>query len=151
MSDMKTVLTDENDERFHDLVMELDKGYFERIGEDLQKYESYNEFKKPHVVILALDGDNAVACASYRIFDEDSVEFNRVFVKKEYRKRGIAYCLIKQLERLVVEKNFKQSYIVTGKRNSAAISLYEKLNYHIIDNFDQFEDDDVVICMKKEF
>ena len=151
MSDMKTVLTDENDERFHDLVMELDKGYFERIGEDLQKYESYNEFKKPHVVILALDGDNAVACASYRIFDEDSVEFKRVFVKKEYRKRGIAYCLIKQLERLVVEKNFKQSYIVTGKRNSAAISLYEKLNYHIIDNFDQFEDDDVVICMKKEF
>ena len=148
---MKTVLTDETDERFHNLVSELDKGYFERIGEDLKKYENYNEFKNPHIVILAMDGNNPVACASYRIFDEDSVEFKRVFVKKEYRKRGIAYCLIRNLEKIVMINNFKYSYIVTGKKNFAAINLYKKLDYQVIDNIGQFSDDDVVICMKKEF
>ena len=148
---MKTVLTDETDERFHNLVSELDKGYFERIGEDLKKYENYNEFKNPHIVILAMDGNNPVACASYRIFDEDSVEFKRVFVKKEYRKRGIAYCLISNLEKIVMINNFKYSYIVTGKKNFAAINLYKKLDYQVIDNIGQFSDDDVVICMKKEF
>ena len=151
MSSMDTIYTDEKDERFLELVGELDRGYYERIGDELSKYDSYNEFKDPHVVILAVDNDNVVACASYRAFGNDSVEFKRVYVKSEYRKRGIAYNLIKKLEKSAVQSDFKYSYIVTGKNNQPAIRLYEKLNYHLIDNFGQFKDDDVVVCMKKEF
>ena len=148
---MDTIFTDENDKRFLKLVDELDRGYYERIGDELSKYENYNEFKDPHVVILAFDNDIAIACASYRSFDNESVEFKRVFVKKEYRKRGIAYNIIKQLEKLAIKSNFKYSYIVTGKNNHAAIKLYEKLNYELIDKFGQFKNDDSVICMKKKF
>ena len=151
MSNMDTVFSDEKDERFLKLVDELDAGYYERIGDELSKYDNYNEFKNPHVVLLALDNDTAVACASYRIFDNDSVEFKRIYVKKEYRKRGIAYYLIVQLEKSVIERNFRYSYIVTGKNNHAAIGLYKKLNYELIDNFGQFGDDDRVVCMRKEF
>lgn len=149
--DITIVFTDENDERFQGLVRELDRGYFERIGDGLMKYKEYNEFKKPHIVVLALEGDEAVACASYRKFDNDSVEFKRVFVKRQYQRKGIAYCLMRKLERLATDDGFKHSYIVTGKNNSAAINLYEKMNYQIIDNFGEFKDDNVVICMKKEF
>lgn len=148
---MDTIFTDEKDERFLKLVGELDRGYYERIGEGLSKYDSYNEFKNPHVVILALDNDVAVACASYRVFDNDSVEFKRVYVKKEYRKRGIAHKIIGQLEKSAIRNGFKYSYIVTGKNNLPAIELYKKLNYELIDNFGQFKNDDIVICMKKEF
>ena len=151
MRDMNTVLTDEKDERFLKLVDELDRGYYERIGDELSKYNSYNEFNDPHTVILALDNNVAVACASYRTFDDESVEFKRVYVKKEYRKRQIAYNLIVKLENLAINDDFKYSYIVTGKNNHAAIGLYEKLNYQMTDKFGQFRDDDTVICMKKEF
>ena len=139
---MDTIFTDEKDERFVKLVGELDRGYYERIGEELSKYDS---------VILALDNNDAVACASYRVFDDDSVEFKRVYVKREYRKRGIAYNLIGHLEKSAIRNGFKYSYIVTGKNNQPAIRLYEKLNYELIDNFGQFINDDMVICMKKEF
>ena len=148
---MDTIFTDEKDERFLKLVCELDRGYYDLIGDELSKYDSYNEFNDPHVVILALDNDIEVACASYRTFDDDSVEFKRVYVKKEYRKRGIAYNIITELEKIVIENRFRYSYIVTGKNNNAAIKLYEKLNYKLIDNFGQFINDDEVICMKKEF
>ncbi len=148
---MKTILTDEKDERFLKLVDELDRGYYIRIGDELSKYDRYNEFKVPHVVILLLDSDKPIACASYRVCNKDSVEFKRVYVKKEYRKRGIAYKLIRQLEKDVVDKNFKNSFIITGKNNSPAIGLYEKLNYKLIGKFGQFKDDGNVICMKKEF
>lgn len=148
---MNAILTDENDERFLKLVCELDRGYYERIGDELSKYDSYNEFKDPHRVMLALDDGTAVACASYRPFDDDSVEFKRVYVKKEYRKMGIAYMLITQLEKLAIEEGYGYSYIVTGKNNEPAVRLYEKLNYSLIDNFGQFRDDDAVICMKKKF
>ena len=151
MSNMDTVFSDEKDERFLKLVDELDRGYYERIGDELSKYDSYNEFKNPHVVLLALDNGTPIACISYRVFDNVSVEFKRVYVKKEYRKRGIAYNLIVQLEKSVMERNFRYSYIVTGKNNHAAIGLYEKLNYELIDNFGQFGDDDRVVCMRKEF
>lgn len=148
---MDTVFTDEKDKRFLELVDELDRGYYELIGDELSKYDSYNEFKDPHVVILALDRGIAVACASFRRFDDDSVEFKRVYVKKEYRKRGIAYDIITQLEKRVIKNNFRYSYIVTGKNNIAAIKLYEKLDYQKTDKFGQFKNDDAIICMKKEF
>ena len=45
MKKMKTIFTDEKDERFLNLVGELDKGYYERIGDELSRYDSYNEFK----------------------------------------------------------------------------------------------------------
>ena len=150
MSDMETIFTDEKDERFLELVRELDRGYYERIGDELSKYDSYNEFKDPHVVLLALDNGIAVACASYRVFNEYSVEFKRVYVKKEYRRKGIAYDLITKLEKPAIKDGYRFSYIVTGKNNNAAIKLYEKLNYYLTDKFGQFINDDDVICMKKD-
>lgn len=151
LNKMRTILTNEKDDRFLKLVEELDRGYYERIGDELSKYDDYNEFKSPHVVILLLNNDNPIACASYRVCRKDSVEFKRVYVKKEYRKQGIAFKLIKQLEQDVIGKNFKNSFIVTGKQNFAAIKLYGKLNYKTIPKFGQFKDDESVICMKKEY
>lgn len=148
---MKMVLTNEKDVRFLNLVEELDYGYYLRIGDELEKYNQYNEFKDPHIVMLMMDGDEAIACASYRKFDYQSVEFKRVFVKKEYRKRGIAYKLIKELEKDVIENGYKYSYIVTGINNHAAIGLYEKLDYFKTDKFGQFKEDETVLCMKKDF
>lgn len=148
---MNCILTDEKDERFLKLVEELDYGYYLRIGDELEKYREYNEFKKPHIVLLLLDNDRPVACASYRAFDKQNVEFKRVYVKSEYRKRGIAYRLIRTLERDAIEKGFRHSYIITGKNNKAAIGLYEKLDYAKTDKFGQFREDETVICMKKNF
>ena len=98
-----------------------------------------------------MDDDEAIACASYRASDEKSVEFKRVYVKKQYRKKGIASDIIKELEKDAIEKGFKNSHIVTGKKNHAAIRLYKKLGYFKTDNFEEFREDKTVICMKKNF
>ena len=39
---MDTIFTDEKDERFLKLVDELDRGYYERIGDELSKLIVYN-------------------------------------------------------------------------------------------------------------
>ena len=148
---MKTVITEEKDVRFLKLVRELDKGYYRRIGDGLSKYDKYNSFETPYIVILLIDSGKSVACASYRTLNKDRVEFKRVFVKRGYRRKGIAFKLIKTLERDAIEKGFRHSYIITGKNNIPAIRLYEKLDYHQIPNIKGFEDDDVVISMKKDF
>ena len=58
---------------------------------------------------------------------------------------------IKELEKDAIEKGFKNSHIVTGKKNHAAIRLYKKLGYFKTDNFEEFREDKIVICMKKNF
>lgn len=148
---MKTLITDEKDERFIKLVRELDNGYYQRIGEELSRYDKYNSLETHHVVILLMTSNEGVACASYRVFNKNSVEFKRVYVKREYRKKGIAFKIIKQLEQNAIEKGFKHAYIITGKNNIPAIRLYEKLDYYQIPNIEGFEDDEVVISMKKDF
>ncbi len=148
---METVLTDEKDERFIYLSNELDNEYLANIGEDALKYKEYNTLLDPHVVLLLLNWGNPIACASYRVLDSESIEIRRVFVKRRYRKRNIAYKLVKALEKLAMENNFRYSYLETGRENTASISLYKKLGYEKIDNFGFFKDDDACICMKKEF
>lgn len=148
---METVLTDERDERFIYLSNELDNEYLRNIGEDALKYKEYNTLEDPHIVLLLLNWGNPIACASYRILDSESIEIRRVFVKRRYRKRNIAYKLVKALEKLAMENNFRYSYLVTGTENTASIGLYKKLGYEKIDNFGFFKDDDACICMKKEF
>lgn len=44
---MDTIFTDEKDERFLKLVDELDRGYYELIGDELSKYENYMSLKIP--------------------------------------------------------------------------------------------------------
>ena len=102
-------------------------------------------------MIILLESELPIACASYRSCGIDSVEFKRVYVKKEYKKRGIAFCIIRKLEDNAIENGFRRPYIVTGKNNFAAIGLYEKLDYEKIPKFGQFKDDETVICMKKCF
>ena len=148
---MESIITDERDERFIELTKELDNEYFQLYGDIVKKYEEYNDLKDPHIVLLALNWGKPIACASYKLFDKDSIEIKRVYVKRRYRRKGIAYKMVKQLEKLAIEENFKYSVIETGSENEAAINLYKKLDYEIIDNFGQFEGDDLCICMKKEF
>ena len=92
---METVLTNEKDERFIELTKELDNEYFEKYGDVVLKYQEYNDLKDPHIVLLALLYGKPIACASYRLFDKDSIEIKRVYVKRRYRKKGIAYKLVK--------------------------------------------------------
>ena len=148
---MESVITNERDEMFIELTKELDNEYFQLYGDIVKKYEEYNDLKYPHIVLLALNWGKPIACASYKLFDKDSIEIKRVYVKRRYRRKGIAYKMVKQLEKLAIEENFKYSVIETGSENEAAINLYKKLDYEIIDNFGQFEGDDLCICMKKEF
>ena len=148
---MESIITNERDERFIELTKELDNEYFQLHGDIVNKYAEYNDLKDPHIVILVLNWGNPIACASFKLFDKDTIEIKRVYVKKRYRRKGIAYKMVKQLEKLAMEENFRYSVIETGSENTAAIDLYKKLDYEIVDNFGFFKDDDLCICMKKEF
>ena len=72
-----------------------------------------------------------------------------MFVNPDYRKRGIAAAVLKELENWAAELNYTYTILETGKKQPEAISLYQKSGYTIIPNYPPYEEMDNSVCMKK--
>ena len=57
-------------------------------------------------------------------------------VLKDFRRRGIATALLKEISARLAEKNFKQVSLSVQKENLAAVALYRKLHFEIVDERD---------------
>ena len=58
-------------------------------------------------------------------------------VLKDFRRRGIATALLEKLLARLAEKNYKRVSLSVQKENSAAVALYLKLQFEIIDERDE--------------
>ncbi len=77
------------------------------------------------------------------------MEIKRMFVLPEYRSKGIATAILHELESWIVELNYFNSILETGKKQIDAISLYKKNNYKIVPNYGQYENIEDSICFEK--
>ncbi len=74
----------------------------------------------------------------------------RLYVKKIYRKKGIAYKLIEMIEKSAKDKGYKYMVLETGESLKKAISLYQKMGYTIIDNLGTYGGMGSSLLMKKK-
>ncbi len=149
---MKCVYTDGKNHDFVELCRQLDSNLDELVGgfEQRKNYVQYNTLEDIHDVVLFYDNDQPCACASFKYYDNGVAEMKRVFVRPEYRGKKVAEALIHTLEVLARDKGYHTMILETGKPLIAAIKLYRKLGYGIIDNYGQYKDMTESICMGKE-
>lgn len=134
---------------FQNLVVLLDKDLKIKDGEDHDFYAQYNKIDKiNHVVVYYLNNE-AVGCGAFKEFDSNTVEIKRMFVHPDYRGKGIASAVLKELEIWASESDYANCVLETGKNNPEAIALYQKSGYKIIPNYGQYENIDTSVCLKK--
>ncbi|MBR6024868.1 MAG: hypothetical protein IK044_07965 [Methanobrevibacter sp.] len=122
---MEVIVTDERDERF------------------IEFCKSFGCFlDEPQIVLLLLNYESAVGCASFKIFDKDSIEIISLFVDAKNREE-ISYKLIKQLEKIAIDLEFKSSYAFLDE-DDLLLDIFKKLDYQIVSS-------DGEILIKKEF
>ncbi len=93
-----------------------------------------------------------IACVSARRFDTESCEVKRLFVKKAFRKKGLAEFLLNNVEAWAKEKNYKQIYLETHHKQIPAVSLYNKFNYKRIEVYhDKLPCDDIFLKKELDF
>lgn len=85
--------------------------------------------------VAEVDGKIVGACWSRIMNDyghlDDETPSLALSVLKNFRRKGIATALMKKIcSRL--EKNFKRVSLSVQKENSAAVALYQKLNFKIV-------------------
>lgn len=78
--------------------------------------------------LVAKDGDKVVGCAGLRNTCGDA-DITNVFVRKEFRRRGIAEEMLKKLMTDSREIGAEHFTLEVRASNTAAISLYEKLGF----------------------
>ena len=124
---MEIILTDETDERFIKLC------------------QSFGcEIKDPQLVLLLNDFKKTVGCPSFKINDSTTCEITTLFLNSYKNQEKIAYKLIRQLEKIAIDYEFKNIIVTFDTKEDILIEIFEKLDYHFVDEAKE-------ILMKKEF
>lgn len=123
---MEVIVTDERDERF----IEFCKSFGCVLDE-------------PQVVLLLENYTSTVGCASFKVYNAESIEINSLFIDSIKNQEELSYKLIKQLEKIAIDLDFKASYVYLDE-DDLALKIFKKLDYQIVSNDDE-------ILIKKEF
>ena len=121
---MEIIVTDERDERF----IELCKSFGCSIDE-------------PQVVLLLNNFGKIVGCASFKVYDSQSAEITTLFLNSYDNREKISYKLIRQLEKIAIDYEFKSIVVSFDSKDDILIEIFEKLDYSFVDD----------LLMKKEF
>ena len=115
---MEIIVTDERDERFVKFCSS-----FGCLIED------------PQVVLLLNNFDKIIGCTSFKVYDADSAEITTLFINSYDNREKIAYKLIRQLEKIAIDYEFKNIRVSFDSKEDILVEIFEKLDYRFIDDF----------------
>ena len=139
---------DTANEAFIGLITCLDAELIKRYGAAQAAYQPHNVIDSGEAIIASENGFH-VGCGCFRPYDEDTVEIKRMYVRPEYRGRGVARELLIRLESCAKKKGYRSAVLETGRGQPEAIRLYEKSGYVRIPNYASYADMPESICFKK--
>lgn len=135
---------------FQRLVILLDQDLAIRDGEDHAFYAQFDKTDNiKHIAVCYWD-DVPIGCGAFKEYNSETVEIKRMFVHPDYRVKGIASSILKELEIWAGDCCYTSSILETGKNNPEAIALYRKSGYKVIPNYDQYENIETSVCLKKQ-
>jgi putative acetyltransferase len=135
---------------FNAMIIELDEDLRSRYGSEQDIYDQYNKIAHIDTVIVAYENGRAVGCGCFKPYDDDTVEVKRMFVRPQYRGKGISKIILKELERWASEMRYQKIVLETGMEQPEAIGLYKRLGYRVIDNFGHYQNMSTSVCFEKQ-
>jgi GNAT superfamily N-acetyltransferase len=141
---------DSSHEDFKKLVLLLDEELAQRDGEEHAFYDQFNKIENINNVIVAYAGQQPVAAGAFKKFSPEAVEIKRMFVMPGFRRKGIAFQVLEQLENWAAGLGYSYCVLETGKKQPEAIALYKKSGYKVIPNYGQYKNVANSVCMRKE-
>ncbi|MDN3672384.1 GNAT family N-acetyltransferase [Flavobacterium branchiarum] len=142
--------TNSEDIDFKNLVVLLNQDLKIRDGADHDFYNQFNGIDTIKHAIVIYEDEVAIGCGAFREKENDVAEIKRMFVHPDYRKRGIASAVLKELEKWATEVDYKYTLLETGVNQPEAIALYKKQDYAVIPNYPPYDVMDNSVCMKKK-
>lgn len=134
---------------FQLLTLLLDKELWATYPEVQSDYAPYNKIERNETVVLAYIETEPVGCGCFKKYNAETVELKRMFVKEDHRGKGISSHLLTELETWAKEFGFKWAVLETGIRQVAALGLYQKAGYSLIENYHPYIGMPLSRCFRK--
>jgi GNAT superfamily N-acetyltransferase len=141
--------TSENPD-FVSLIATLDQSLWERYPELKNNYWGNNIIELNPNVVIIYSGGKPVACGCFKKYDKNAIEIKRMFVSPETRGLGLAQKILQELEQWAQKLGYSVSILETLYKQKEAISLYQKVGYGIVANYEPYVGLENSICMKKQ-
>lgn len=145
----KLIRTTSENPTFRELVTLLDKDLKIRDGEDHAFFAQFNKIDHLNHVVVCHLNNLPVGCGAFKEYESKTVEIKRMFVKPDFRGKGIALLILQELEKWATELHYSSAILETGKKQPEAIRLYEKAGYTKIENYGQYKNIENSVCMKR--
>ena len=137
---------------FIELCKKLEKEHIDVVAEQRSPNGNcLNNLDKYIHVLLYFDGEKPVGSLAISKPINNVVEIGRLYVLPEYRNKKIATELFEKAFAIINEEGNKSAILNTYKRFEAAVHLYKKLGFEIVETFDFLKNSPYSICMKKDF
>lgn len=146
----EVIRTTSDNPDFQNLASELDDELCRIYNTKKEDYEEYNRITGLPTVVLAYENGLAIACGCFKQFDMQRIELKRMFVKPEFRGKGLASMMAAELEKWAVELGYQTTILETGIGQPEAIALYRKLGYADIPHFGEFPEESRSVCLGKD-
>lgn len=141
--------TDSSNKDFQNLVQLLDADLAIRNGEDHAFYDQFNKIDAIKNCIVIYVDEIPAACGAFKKFDEETVEIKRMYTNPDFRKKGLATTIVKELEFWAKELNYTKAVLESSLEQNEALSVYEKSGYTRIPNYGQYIGIDKSVCYEK--
>lgn len=141
--------TDPSNTDFTQLVQQLDAHLAIIDGEDHAFYNAFNSIGFLKYAVVAYEDNKPVACGAIKEFNSMAIEVKRMFTLPEWRGKGLASQILKELEIWTKELGYTNCVLETGIRQPEAIAMYEKCGYQRIANYGQYAGVDTSVCFEK--
>lgn len=141
--------TDSSNKDFQNLVQLLDADLAVRNGEDHSFYDQFNKIDAIKNCIVIYVDEIPAACGAFKKFDEETVEIKRMYTNPDFRKKGLATTIVKELEIWAKELNYTKAVLESSLEQNEALSVYEKSGYTRIPNYGQYIGIDKSVCYEK--
>lgn len=146
---IKIVRTTNDDKDFIALVKDLDKSLWETYPELQSNYWENNIIEFNPNVIVVYGNNVPIACSCFKKYDANTIEIKRMFVADEERGKGLAQSMLQELEHWAKSLGFSMAVLETLYKQEAAIRMYQKAGYVVIDNYPPYVGLKNSICMSK--
>ena len=147
---IQIVRTDSENADFIELVRHLDVYQAEKDGKDHAFYAQFNKIANLKFVVVAYQNEKPMGCGAIKEYNSNTMEVKRMYVTPEGRGKGIATTILTELENWATELSVTKCILETGKRQPAAIGLYQKNGYSLIPKYGQYTNVENSLCFEKE-
>ena len=148
---MQTIIrTTSDNQDFKNLILKLDELLQITDGAEHSFFAQFNKVENIKNVVVCYENEKAIGCGAFKVTDNQTVEIKRMFVDPNFRGKGVASIVLKELEIWAKEEHYSVIILETGRKLENAISLYKKSGYSITKNYEQYIGVESSVCFRKD-